>query len=157
MKLTLYVNNSDERAVKKKLTKVETITGIKWKEDTDILHPIFTFRKLSDGAWKTFNYCKLEWDGMTTRYYFIDNFILAKGGIIELHCSVDVLMTYRSHITGMFTIVKRQENVCNPIIYDDRAIIPQNREFHAITTFTGGSGGTVGDGGDGTIILTVSG
>ena len=43
MKLYLYQNISDEKKVGKSLSLVETITAVKWKEDTDILHPVFTF------------------------------------------------------------------------------------------------------------------
>lgn len=155
MKLILYKNTSDKRKVGKNLTEVATLDSIYWKEDTDILHPVFTFHKFKDedgnAIWKNFNYCALEWSGMPTRYYFVENFKVTKGGVIEIHCSVDVLETYKSYIRGLNCIVRRQERVNNKLLQDDRAIVPFTKELHSVAI------GTVGDGGNGTIILTVSG
>ena len=155
MKLYLYQNISDEKKVGKSLSLVETITAVKWKEDTDILHPVFTFHKFKDAQgnmiWKDFNYCALEWNDMPTRYYFIKNFRVNLGGVIELRCDIDVRETWKDWILNNKFLVSRQQKIKNVIMQDNRLPVPQTRAVYSKEI------GTVGDGGDGTIILTVSG
>lgn len=152
MKLYLYKNTSDRRKVGKDLTLVETLDNVLFKENTDILHPVFTFRKDSEENWKNFNYCMLQWGSMTKRYYFIKNIVVEPGGIISISCEVDVLETYKTYIRGLYTIVSRQEYICNKSIRDEQMIIPLNRVIDSVEFED-----SVGDGGDGSIILTVSG
>lgn len=149
MQLTLYQCSSDRKKVGKALQEIATLDSIKIKEGTDIIRPTFTFHKFEN--WKNFNYCMLKWEGMTTRYYFIKNFVIQPGGIIEITCEVDVLETYKKYIKGLYTLVSRQENLYNKTIQDEQMTVPLNRIMHSINI------GTVGDGGDGSIVLTVSG
>ena len=155
MKLILYTNSSDQKKIGKNLAEVATLDPIYWKEDTNILHPVFTFHKFQDNngnmIWKNFNYCKLVWHGFKDRYYFVDQFNLNKGGIIEIHCSIDVRETWKDEILGQNYLVSRQEHIYNKIIPDERKKIPLTRQVNTVNL------GTVGDGGDGTIVLTISG
>lgn len=157
MKLTLYTNTSDEKKVGKNLAKQWELTDVYWKEETDILHPVFTFKKFKDSdgnwIWKNFNYCMLEWSGLPTRYYFIDSFRVNPGGIIEIHCHVDVRETWKAYILAQKWLVSRQEHIHNPLFSDERLKVPEVRQ---ITTVKIGDVGE-GQGGDGSIILTVSG
>ena len=155
MKLILYTNTSDRKKVGKQLAMVEELEDFYWKEDTDILHPIFTFRKFDN--WRNFNYCALVWGDKKkfpkwpVRYYFIENFKVNKGGIIELKCSEDYRETWKDWLYGQKLLIARNEFKYNKCIPDDRKVIPLTRQMSALKV------GTVGDGGDGTIILTVSG
>lgn len=148
IKLTLYDNSSHEKCVKKNLTEKAQLTSVYLKEDTDIINPTFTFRKFEN--WKDFNYCKMEWGKMAPRYYFVQKIIAQPGGIIEIQCKPDPGMTWQSYILGLRTMVTRQENKYNAILYDNRAPVPGSRIWYTKSV------GTVGEN-NGSIILTVSG
>ena len=170
MKLELYQNFSDTKKIGKSLALVETLTPVLLKEKTDILHPVFTFRKFKDGnnwIWKKFNYAKLLWNGFDysiddqnytiERCYFVDKIGLGEGGIIEISCSIDVRETWKSYILSNNYLVARQEHIHNKVMYDSRLAIPMTKSLDSISKDANGNSLVVGDGGDGTIILTVSG
>ena len=169
MKLELYQNMSDTKKVGKNLSLVTTLTPILIKNGTDLLHPVFTFHKFRDAEgdtiWKNFNYAKLIWSGFDsedpeediTRCYFVDKFVMLPGGIIEIHCSIDVRETWKAYILGQNYLVRRQEFINNKSIADERKVIPLNRTVQALKLKNGGNDAVVGDGGDGTIVLTVTG
>ena len=165
MKLELYTNYSDTKRIGKNLVLVDTLDGILLKEDTDLVHPVFTFHKFKseDNSWifKNFNYCKLIWSGweyeiendnyQIKRCYFVGKLRLTKGGIVEIPCEEDVRETWKDYILAQNYLVKRQEYVHNKCVADDRKVLPVTRTVEAKKL------GTVGDGGDGTIVLTVTG
>lgn len=170
MKLELYQNTSDTKKIGKSLALVETLDPILLKHGTDLLHPVFTFHKFRDtegnAIWKNFNYAKLIWSGFdsedpemdTTRCYFVEKFIMQPGGIIEISCTIDVRETWKSYILGQNYLVRRQEFIYNKTIADERKVIPLNRTVEGLNLKDGGGNtGVVGDGGDGTIVLTVTG
>lgn len=161
MKLILCKNSSDHKTLVKNIAEVWELPNIQIKESTSILKPVFTFHKFLDGdnkiIWKNFNYAKLIWDGMPTRYYYVYDFNMAPGGILEIICEEDYRMTWSTYVLGQHYLVSRQENYHNPMIPDERIKLTGATTFDVITDFTGGTGGIVGDGGDGSIILTVSG
>lgn len=175
MNLELYQNISDTKKIGKSLALIKTLNPILLKEGTDILHPVFTFHKFKDDEtdewiWKEFNYCKLKWAGFSQtpaiqlgnelslkRCYFVDKFIMERGGIIEIHCTIDVRETWKDWILGGNYLVSRQEYIHNKCIPDERLAIPTNRSIKAKNIKSGGVDAVVGDGGDGTIVLTVTG
>lgn len=169
MKLELYQNTSDTKRIGKSLALVDTLDPILLKEGTDLLHPVFTFHKFKDGngewVWKNLNYAKLRWAGFPgaepeseiTRCYFVDKFIMTPGGIIEIQCSIDVRETWKDYILAQNFLVKRQEYINNKCITDERLVVPLNRTVKADNIMSGGTPAVVGDGGDGTIVLTVTG
>lgn len=150
MELRLFQNTSDRKTIGKSIALVATINDFHWKEDTNILHPSITFHKFQE--WKNFNYAQIIWKGTPGRYYFIDNIKVCKGQIIEIQLSEDVRETWKGWIQGQRYLVSRQEYIHNKIISDERKVVPLTRQVSAKTYST-----AVGDGGDGTIILTVSG
>ena len=79
------------------------------------------------------------------------------GGIIEIHCSIDVRETWKAYILGQNYFVSRQEFINNKSIADERKVIPLNRTVQAKVLKKNGANAVVGDGGDGTIVLTVTG
>lgn len=154
LNVTLYNNTSDKLKVGKSLAEVAQLTDVYWKEDTDILYPTITFHKFKDEnnnqVWKNFNYLKIDWSGLTTRYYFVDDLILQKGGIINIKCSIDVRETYKDNILAGYFLVARQENINNKMIPDTRIKLSNARQL--ITKKVGDVGVS-----GGTIVLTVSG
>ena len=155
MKVTLFNNTSDEKVVGKNLAKVAELTDVQWKENTDILHPTITFRKFLDEngqqVWKQFNYIMIEWNGLPTRYYFVDKMQVNKGGIIEIECRVDVRQTWRKQMRTKKYLVARQEKIHNFYVADNRVVLTDARQLESkiICQKVGTTGGS--------IILTVSG
>lgn len=148
MTLTLYQCKSDRRKVGKTYSKIVTLEDIKIKDDTHLLRPIFTFRKFEN--WKNFNYAKLDWGQMTPHFYFVKDPIISPGGIVSIECDCDPYETWKTYIRGLRTMVTRQENKYNPLLFDEHAKIPGSRVFWSNDV------GQVGAQ-SGSIILTVSG
>lgn len=152
MQLTLYSNTSDEKELFKALTKVGELNNIMWKENTNITKPVFTFHKSAQAGWKNFNYVGLKWSGFPTRFYFVRDLVVQPGGIVEIVCEEDYRYTWRKKIMAQHYLVARQEFINDKTIRDDRKVIPLTRQIDSKDFQK-----TVGDNGNGTIILTVSG
>lgn len=87
--LKIYTNKSDQNIINKDKTVVSTMKCT-FKDDIDILNPVLLIRNYTGG-----NYCYiLDFD----RYYFIDDVRILKGGVYQLHCSVDVLQSYAAEL-----------------------------------------------------------
>ena len=155
MKVELYINESDEKEMFKGPTLVGSLDNVMWEEDTDILNPILTFHKSNVDGWIEFNYIKINWGKVKPRWYFVEKPIAKQGGIVEIQCHEDVRFTWRKWVMSQFYLVSRQEYICDKTIQDDRKVIPMTRQVDSVGVKFGP--GVVGDTGDGTIILTVSG
>ena len=141
MKIILYKSTADNRLLDKssKITVIDTIDTAHIKDDTSIISPsiILSYKKM--GALRKCNYMYVPSMG---RYYFINDIILRQGGMYELKCHIDVLMTYKGDIKNITTLILRQENINNPYIEDSQLLVRTNRfyEKHNI--------GIVGDSSD---------
>lgn len=80
------------------------------KEPCSILNPIIELSKAnvtrSGIQLERLNYLYIE---LFQRYYFIDDVIYENDGLIELHCSIDVLMSYVNQIYDSQQEVVRSE------------------------------------------------
>lgn len=114
-------------------TKQPTGTGTEYsvylKEDCSVENPVF----LIDGINLNANYCL--WND---HYYFIDDIIVTTNNIYELHCSMDVLATFKSEISEYSGYIERASDEYDPYIYD--GFICAKKETgdisQAITTIT---------------------
>jgi hypothetical protein len=87
--LKIYTNKSDQNIINKDKEIVSTLECT-FKDNIDILNPILLIKNYTGG-----NYCYiLDFE----RYYFIDDVSLLKGGVYQLHCSVDVLQSYADEL-----------------------------------------------------------
>lgn len=87
--LKIYTNKSDQNVINKDKTVVSTMKCT-FKDNIDILNPVLLIKNYTGG-----NYCYiLDFE----RYYFIDDVSLLKGGVYQLHCSVDVLQSYATEL-----------------------------------------------------------
>lgn len=87
--LKIYMNKSDQNIVNKDKEIVSSLECT-FKDDIDILNPVLLIKNYTGG-----NYCYiLDFD----RYYFINDVGLLKGGVYQLHCSVDVLQSYATEL-----------------------------------------------------------
>lgn len=71
----------------------KTYTTIVNREPMSIINPVFVINDSSSPF--TYNYAYWE---QADRYYFIDDIILKNESTYEVHCSIDVLATYRGSI-----------------------------------------------------------
>lgn len=101
MKIILYFNSSEKNKLNKELTNHIELTG-NFRESVDIIKPIF----LIDGDVPTSNYCYIPLLG---RYYFIDSIKVIRTGLVELSCSVDVLMSFKDNIKNLNVILSDSE------------------------------------------------
>ena len=149
MKIILYKSIADNRLLDKssKITVIDTIDTAHIKDDTSIISPsiILSYKKIS-----TLKKCNYLYIPSMGRYYYVNDIVLKQGGIYELKCHVDVLMTYKGDIKNITTLILRQENVNNPYIEDRQLLVRANRVYEKHTI------GKVGDGTD-HYYLTVNG
>lgn len=108
MQLTYYNNKSDKRYVDKNIEQLSldghsNPVSIKILDELNVTTPTF---KMSDkDLYMTANYCYID---TLRRYYFIDDIELSKG-YAYLHCTCDVLSSYKDALRDQNVIVKRQE------------------------------------------------
>ena len=83
--LKIYVNKSNQNIINK---RIDLVSGLKctFRDDIDMLNPVLLVKNYTGG-----NYCFIS---DFNRYYYIDDVRVLKGGVFQLHCSVDVLKSY---------------------------------------------------------------
>ena len=149
MKIILYKSIADNRLLDKssKITVIDTIDTAHIKDDTSIISPsvILSYKKIS-----TLRKCNYLYIPSMGRYYYVNDIVLKQGGMYELKCHIDVLMTYKGELRNLTTLILRQENVNNPYIEDGQLLVRANRVYEKHTI------GKVGDGTD-HYYLTVNG
>ena len=149
MKIILYKSIADNRLLDKssKITVIDTIDTAHIKDDTSIISPsiVLSYKKIS-----TLRKCNYLYIPSMGRYYYVNDIVLKQGGLYELKCHVDVLMTYKGDIRNITTLILRQENLNNPYIEDGQLLVRANRVYEKHTI------GRVGDSAD-HYYLTVNG
>ena len=83
--LKIYTNQSNQNIINKRIDLISEL-NCTFKDDIDMLNPVLLVKNYTGG-----NYCYLSDFG---RFYYIDDVGLLKGGVYQLHCSVDVLKSY---------------------------------------------------------------
>ena len=127
MTLTLYKNNSEQNAVTKSLTQVQTMTGT-LRNGTSIIDPVILVSDVTDIS--GVNYCKID---EFNRYYFINNIKSVNNNLWELSCHVDVLQSFATEIRAQSGIVERQENYFNLYLNDGNTFqVYQNPQIATI-------------------------
>lgn len=111
MQVTIGQTADDRRKIQKSFSG--TSVQVQLKQPCDLLHPVFVLTWSS--SYVHSNYLHAPELG---RYYYIDDVILLTGSRAELHCSVDVLMSYKDQILSLDVNVIRNENGRNKLIVD---------------------------------------
>ena len=128
MKIILYKSIADNRLLDKssKIAVIDTIDTAHIKDDTSIISPsiILSYKKIS-----TLKKCNYLYIPSMGRYYYVNDIVLKQGGMYELKCHVDVLMTYKGDIKNITTLILRQENVNNPYIEDSQLLVRAIRVY----------------------------
>ena len=113
MHLNLFQNNSDKNVMWKQLTPKTQLEGT-LREGCSIIDPVIKVQGISGSDLPYINYCEVTEFG---RYYYIKDIVLV-GQLYELHCHVDVLMTYKDQLKSIPAIIERQENTYNLYLQD---------------------------------------
>lgn len=100
MQLILYTNFSKRKNSTKQPTGGTTY-DVRMKAGCSTENPVF----LIDGINLDVTYA--YWN---SAYYFVDEIVIGNNNIYELHCSIDVLATYRSAIGSYYTFIERASN-----------------------------------------------
>ena len=120
MTAILYNNTSDNREINKNLTELSTI-NITLYLDTNVATPVFKVKNFINNA----NYMYVP---DLHRYYYINNYTLSNQ-CVYLHCSVDVLVTYKTEILNSECLISRAETDYNDNIVDTLAPITENTVY----------------------------
>lgn len=96
------------------------------KENSSLSSPYF----IIDGVDLNANYC--QWEG---RYYFIDDIVLQHASIYELHCSIDVLATFKTEI-GSYTAFVERASVNYDTLVDDTLLSNKRDVVNADSAYT---------------------
>lgn len=120
MTAILYNNISDSREINKNLTELTTI-NITLYLDTNVANPVFKLKHFINNA----NYMYVP---DLHRYYYINNYTLSNQ-CVYLHCSVDVLVTYKNEILNSKCLISRAENDYNDNIVDTLAPITEDTVY----------------------------
>lgn len=116
MNLTIFKNFSKRRNSTKQPTGGTSVT-VYLKDGCSVENPVFRI----DGVDLSANYC--FWDG---NYYFIDDIVLSNNNIYELHCSIDVLATYKTTIGSSTQFIERSASDFDKLIPDPLLSQSQN-------------------------------
>lgn len=111
VRITVYRYKDDRRKIIKDITNMEqaTVQG-DFTGEISITHPVIDF-DLTDGDINLgyeFNYLYID---KFDRYYFIDDMVIVRDGLVRCYCSVDVLMSFQTSILQLSGLIERTSNV----------------------------------------------
>lgn len=120
---TIYKQLSDVNTIGKDKSILTTINDIKLKQQTSLLKPTFILSGLTMNTVANMNYIYYP---EANRYYLIDSIDNVRDDIWELHCTVDVLETYKGRIAIQSGVISRQEYVYNLLLNDGSLVSYSN-------------------------------
>lgn len=130
--IELYSNLSPSNAVNKEISSIMNGIG-NLRNGASIIDPVVILEGPQDNTFPTkINYCYIP---LFNRYYYITNIVAVEGVITdsngtrqlwEIHCHVDVLMSYKEEIGQQRAIVAKQENNYNLMLDDGSLMTYQN-------------------------------
>ena len=128
MNVNLYNVSDPPNKISKKLNDKLVIENVRFKNEgtLDVLNPIIIIQ-LSDeiSDYIKYNYVEIP---KFTRYYWITS-ITTSGGLVEISCKVDPLMSFKNDIIGSLQYVSRSENVNNRYLVDNLLPISSKHLF----------------------------
>lgn len=123
--ITLYRNDSAPNVVNKKIEAVSsTITQGTLRDGTSITDPVIVIQANAPGFHK--NHCNYLYIEEFERYYYITNIVSINYTLWEIHCHVDVLMSFAEKIKEQQAIVSKQQGKFNLMLDDGSFMCYQN-------------------------------
>lgn len=134
--LKLYTNNSPDNMLDKTLVDIATVQAT-YKDGTSITDPVF----LLTGVLENVKDCNYLYSAAAHRFYFVRDMISVRAGLIEFHCHVDVLSSFKDQIRNNSGIIRRAEQgaITNILINDGVFKVYQNPNvvIYDFANFTG--------------------
>lgn len=134
MDIQIYNNKSANNVVDKSITAIgDKIEGVIFKEEiSSKQNPVLLISGVTDiGEVANWNYLRIY---KFNRFYYIDDIKMLNGGIVQLNCSVDVLMSFKSDIKNSNQVVARNQKKTNPYL-NDSSLIMQTDNSYVIKQF----------------------
>ena len=113
MTITFYNQLNDNRVLTKGLGEAIASVSCEPSGECSVHTPIIKVRQFS--GYGNINYCYID---DYNRYYYITNVIAKTGGLLEIHCKVDVLKTYDAVIRQCAAVCIANEMVGSSYIID---------------------------------------
>lgn len=110
VQVNLMINQSDTRDVNKTLATYKMGINCNLKSSTELINPTIYLSKDVGIELDAFNYVYIP---DFSRYYYVQNSSKELGGVIQIDCHVDVLMSHKDAIGNLTAIVERQEKNYN--------------------------------------------
>lgn len=104
MNATVYKFTKDTRSTARP-TGGTSITGIVFKENTSRENPVLKITAAALNSDYDWNYIHI-----LGAYYYINDIVFVNNDIFELHCSIDVLATYKTEIEASTQYIVRSTN-----------------------------------------------
>lgn len=132
--IVAYENKSATNVVNKDISEIVSIQGT-LRRGCSIIDPVITVQLDGNTVWRSgFNYIYIE---AFSRYYYVTNIISVAGqiesttqvnpvGLWDIHCHVDVLMSFKDQIKSQKAVVARQEAKYNLMLDDGIFMTYQN-------------------------------
>ena len=125
MTITVYSCSDDFRVMDKTLTEVATLSNVEIYGSCSVLTPVLKLANASSQL-PQFNYVYIPNFG---KYYHVTDIVTDSGGMVYIHCSVDVRYTWRDQIRNCPCNVLRNEGIGKPtMIIDQQLPVLQNTE-----------------------------
>lgn len=125
-----YRCNSAANVVDKELNQEFEVQGT-LRDGSSVIDPVIIVEANAPGFHANdVNYLYVE---EFRRYYYITNIISTNYTLWELHCHVDVLMSYKDQIRAQTAIVARQEAQYNLLLDDGIFMVYQNPKIQTKT------------------------
>lgn len=124
MELTFYKQAATPNRVDKSdyLTLVGTLSNVVLKDDTNLMSPTFILKTSEIVYNSNYVYCSF-----THRYYYINNIDALSGGRLAIHCSIDVLYTYKDEILNSSAWIERSDTTTD--MSDDYEMLHNDYPF----------------------------
>ena len=134
MNIKLWSSASEVVAVNKDISVIDDVSAT-IKGALSVENPVLILQYKSD-IQSNVNYVYIP---EYNRYYFVTDIINLTGGRYELHCKVDVLMSFKDNILNLSCIVDKQSSKDNANMYlDDGSFVVQSKEFVDTINFPNG-------------------
>lgn len=125
MNIKLCSSTSEIVAINKNISIIDDVSAT-IKGALSVENPVLILQYKSD-IQSNVNYVYIP---EYNRYYFVTDIINLTGGRYEIHCKVDVLMSFKNDILNLSCIVDKQSSKDNANMYlDDGSFVVQSKEF----------------------------
>lgn len=125
MNIKLCSSTSEIVAINKDISIIDDVSAT-IKGALSVENPVLILQYKSD-IQPNVNYVYIQ---EYNRYYFVTDIINLTGGRYEIHCKVDVLMSFKYDILNLSCIVDKQSSKDNANMYlDDGSFVVQSKEF----------------------------